>query len=92
MNVPYSTRDGWLNVLNLARKEGGGGVGRTHCALLESRSVLVARTNVNSAKMCFGMSMSYPGLISYDLGHRTAPYVTSHRGHCPLLIRISCIT
>jgi hypothetical protein len=32
------------------------------------------------------------GAYLYDLGHRIAPYVTSHRGHCSLLIRISCIT
>jgi hypothetical protein len=39
--------------------------------------------------------MSWVPLISYDLGnlaYRTVPYVTSHRGHCLLLIRISCIT
>jgi hypothetical protein len=37
------------------------------------------------------MYMSQPGLISYYLGHRTALYVTSHRGLCPLLICISCV-
>jgi hypothetical protein len=38
------------------------------------------------------MYMSLVPLISYDLGSRTVPYVTSHRGHCQLLIRVSCIT
>jgi hypothetical protein len=36
-----------------------------------------------------------PAYFIYDLGnlaYRTVPYVTSHRGHCPLLIRVSCIT
>jgi hypothetical protein len=39
-------------------------------------------------------SKRYPSyaLRKHDLGHRTALYLTSHRGHCPLLIRISCIT
>jgi hypothetical protein len=43
----------------------------------------------------FDMYMSYLPLNSYDFGNlgiRTAHFVTSHRCHCPLLIRVSCIT
>jgi hypothetical protein len=50
---------------------------------------------ISLATVYFDMYMSQVPLISYDLGNlasRTIQYVTSHRGHCPLLIRVSCIT
>jgi hypothetical protein len=55
-------------------------------------------TNVFHPKFIFShfdMYMSLVPLISYDLGtleSRILPYVTSQRGHSPLLIRIYCIT
>jgi hypothetical protein len=40
----------------------------------------------------FDMYISWCVLFRMTLGTVPHPYVTSHRGHCPLLIRIMCIT
>jgi hypothetical protein len=63
-----------------------------------TKLIVAYRNFANAPKTCrrsFDMYMSKVPLISYDLGNLAScivPYVTSHRGHCPLLIRVSCIT
>jgi hypothetical protein len=63
--------------------------------ILSSISFIVSFNN--AVWISFDICMSYRPLISYDLGHRTAhaphKFVTSRRGHWPLLMRYvsSCV-